>query len=310
MVSSPTPPTLPAAQVRQYSWRHCATKDVYDIRREFVGANRQTNRISPFLPQQVPLVVRAHLLKVVKKVGKSERSRGKHQTDSVFKYLSQSSEKNMTSLFPSCQKLEGGGYPYSVMRECSNSEMNSFNHVSPHTNTIYTLKTSKTRKEEEEVKFKCLGSTNCDVMVSDVIITESNSDVILRDVEVNKPIAGKRYSQQHSLLSKKGFIRSLLSVCSKTFTKMALILAIVISVFGSMFNTKLPERISDIGNSSSLSPSEPLVVLSFLASSTLSSLREFAAAIIGIREGLCSCIHKVMFLNNSKQLIRCMKELQ
>ena len=123
MVSSPTP-TLPAAQVRQYSWRHYATKDVYDIRREFVGANRQTNPISPFLPQQVPLVVRAHLLKVVKKVGKSERSRGKHQTDSVFKYLSQSSEKNMTSLFPSCQKLEGGGYPYSVMRECSNLEMN------------------------------------------------------------------------------------------------------------------------------------------------------------------------------------------
>ena len=77
-----------------------------------------------------------------------------------------------------------------------------------------------------------------------------------------------------------------------------------------MFNIKLPERISEIGNSSSLSPSEPLVVLSFLASSTLSSLREYAAAIIGIREGLCSCIHKVMFLNNSKQLIRCMKVLQ
>ena len=310
MVSSPTPPTLPAAQVRQYSWRHCATKDVYDIRRAFVSANRQTNRISPFLPQQVPLVVRAHLLKVVKKVGKSERARGKHQTDSVFEYLSQSSEKNMTSLFPSCQKLEGGGYPYSAMSKCSNSEMNSFNHVSPHTNNIYTLKTSKTRKEEEEVKFKCLGLTNCDLMVSDVIITESNSDVILRDVEANKPIAGKRYLQQNSLLSKKGFIRSSLSVCSKTFNKMALILAIVISVFGIMFNKKLPKRISEIGNSSSLSPSEPLVVLSFLASSTLSSLREFAAAIIGIREGLCSCSHKVMFLNNSKQLIRCMKVLQ
>ena len=185
MVSSPRPPTLPVAQVRQYSWRHCAKKDVYDIRREFVGVNRQANRISPFLPQQAPLVVRAHLLKVVKKVGKS---------DSVFKYLSQSSDKNMTSLFPSCQKLEGGSYPYSVMSECSNSEMNPFDHVSPHTNTIYTLKTSKTRKKEEEVEFKCLGSTNCDVMVSDVIITESDSDVILRDVEVNKPIAGKRHA--------------------------------------------------------------------------------------------------------------------
>ena len=127
---------MPAAQVRQYSWHHCATKDVYDIRREFVGGNRQTNRISPFLPQQVPLIVRAHLLKVVRKVGRSERSRGKHQTDSVFKYLSQSRERSMTSLFPACQKLDGGDYSCSVIHECSNSEMNSFNHVSPHTNTI------------------------------------------------------------------------------------------------------------------------------------------------------------------------------
>ena len=86
--------------------------------------------------------------------------------------------------------------------------------------------------------------------------------------------------------------------------------SLIWGVTGSMFDTKLSERISEIGNSSSLSPSEPLVVLSFLASSTLSSLREYAAAIIGIREGLCSYIHKVMFLNNNKQLIRCMKVLQ
>ena len=144
--------------------------------------------------------------------------------------------------------------------------------------------------------------------MGDVIVTESNGDVTRRNV--NKPIAGKRYSQQHSLLSKKGFIRSSLSVCSKTFTKMALILAIVISILGSMFNVKLPERISEIGNSSSLSPSELRVVLSFHDYSALSSLRESAAAIIGISEGLCSCIHKVMFSNNSKQLTRCMKVLQ
>ena len=76
LVSSPTPPTLPAAQVRQYSWHHYALKDVSEKRREFVGRNRQANRISPFLPQQVPLVVRAHLLQVVRKVGRSKRSRG------------------------------------------------------------------------------------------------------------------------------------------------------------------------------------------------------------------------------------------
>ena len=50
VASSPRPPTPPAAQVRQYSWRHYAKKKVclYDIRREFVGANKQTNRVSLF----------------------------------------------------------------------------------------------------------------------------------------------------------------------------------------------------------------------------------------------------------------------
>ena len=95
---------------------------------------------------------------------------------------------------------------------------------------IRTLEPLKSRKEKEELKFKRPGSTNCDIIVSNVIITEPDSDVIIRDIEVNKPIAGKRYAQQHSLLSKKGFIRSSLSVCSQTFTKMALILAIVISI--------------------------------------------------------------------------------
>ena len=111
-------------------------------------------------------------------------------------------------------------------------------------------------------------------------------------------------------MSKKGFIKSLLRVCSRTFTKVACILAIVISIFGGLCNIKLPERKSPIVTSSSLSPSEPRVVLSFLDFSVLSSLRESAAAIIGISEGLCSCIHKGMFLNNNKQLIRRRKVLQ
>ena len=51
VASPPRTPTPPAAQVRQYSWRHYAKKEVcsYDIGREFVGANKQTNRASPSL---------------------------------------------------------------------------------------------------------------------------------------------------------------------------------------------------------------------------------------------------------------------
>ena len=75
----PRPPTPPAAQVRQYSWHHYDKKrgDLYDVRREFVGANRQTNRVIPSLPSQAPPVSTAHLMSVVRKVERSERSKGK-----------------------------------------------------------------------------------------------------------------------------------------------------------------------------------------------------------------------------------------
>ena len=145
-------------------------------------------------------------------------------------------------------------------------------------------------------------------MVSDVIVTEANGDVTMRDV--NKPITRKCYAQKHLFVSKKGFIKSSLRVCSRTFTKVALMLTIVISILGGLFNIKLPERKSTIGTSSSLSPSKPRVVLHFHGYSALTILRESATAIIGISEGLCSCIHKVMFSNNSKLPTRCMKVLQ
>ena len=102
------PPTLPAAQVRQYSYRSCAKKNIGDIRREFVGANKQSNHVSSVLSQQAPLVAKVHLMDVVRKVGKSERSKGKHQTDSLFKAPHLSREKNMTSLLHSGRKAERG----------------------------------------------------------------------------------------------------------------------------------------------------------------------------------------------------------
>ena len=176
-----------------------------------------------------------------------------------------------------------------------------------------TLKHLKTRKEEEELKCKRPGSTNCqnnsDVIVSGVIVTESNGDVTMLDV--NKPIARKSYApRKQSLVHSKGILKSSLRVCSQTFTFIALILAIVISVLGGLCNIRLPERKSPIGNSSSLSPSEFRVDLRFLDSSLLSILRESSANIIGISDGLCSCIDKGMFLNNNKQIIRCVKVLQ
>ena len=87
MASPPKPPTLPAAKVRQYSWHYYAKNDITEKRREFVGANKRINRISPLLSQQAPLVSRVHLMKIVRKIGKNERSKGKHLTDCMFKNL-------------------------------------------------------------------------------------------------------------------------------------------------------------------------------------------------------------------------------
>ena len=142
---------------------------------------------------------------------------------------------------------------------------------------IRTLKPFKSRMEKEELKFKHPGSKNCpyhsDVMVSGVI-AEPNNDVTIRDiVDVNRPIARKRYApRKQSLVHSKGILKSSLRVCSRTFTFIALILAIVISVVGGLFNIRLPERKSTIGTSS-----EPLIASIFRASSVLSILREFAA---------------------------------
>ena len=98
----------------------------------------------------------------------------------------------MTSLLSSRSKAEGENQQFSVISEYSNSEIKPVDHVSRKTNNIHTLKLSKDRKDKRDVEFKYPGSTNCDVMVSDVIVTEANGDVTMRDVI--KPIAKKRYA--------------------------------------------------------------------------------------------------------------------
>ena len=208
MASSPRPPTLPADDARK-------DRCLYDKKREFVDASKQTNSVFPFLPQQAPLVARAHLMAVVRKVEKSERSKGKLLKDFVIKCLSQSRGKNITSLLHSSQKSEGENQQCSVIRdntEHSDSEMNQLVHVSQYTKNIYTLKPSETRKEQGEVKFKRPGSANCQ-HTGDVI-----SDVIIRGDDVNNPIARKRHApKKHSLVHTKEFLKNTLSMCSQTF---------------------------------------------------------------------------------------------
>ena len=198
------------------------------------------------------------------------------------------------------QKSEKENQQYSVIcdkAERSNSGLNQLVHVPQYANNIHTLKPLKARKEEDDLKFKCPGSTR----------RQNHSDVI-----VNKPVARKQCAQKkHSLVSKKRFLKSTLSMCSQTFTKVALMLAVVISILGGVLNVKLPGRISTIGTSSLVchecendnnsNSAHPL---------SLAILRESAAAITDLSKGLCSRISKVMFLTGCKQLAGSMKKLQ
>ena len=84
---------------------------------------------------------------------------------------------------------------------------------------------------------------------------------------------------------------------NQTFTKVALILAIVISILGGVLSVKLPGRISTIGTASLVcqeceygNNSNSAHPLSFAI------FRESAAAIIDLSEGLCSRMSKVMLL--------------
>ena len=134
-------------------------------------------------------------MSVVRKVERSERSKGKLQKGSVFKGLHENQGKNIMSSLYSRQKPEGISQQYSVIRdnvERSNSEMNQLVHASHYAYDKNTLKSSKARKEKEEVKFKNSGSMNDDVIECDV--AEHDNDATIRDTDVNKPIARKRYT--------------------------------------------------------------------------------------------------------------------
>ena len=104
MASSPVRSALPAVQVRQYSCHQYAKNDVSDIRQKFVGTNKQKKHVSPSLSQQAPLDSRVHLLQLVERIGKRERSKGKHLSDYKFKEPHLGDRKDMTSLLLPGQK--------------------------------------------------------------------------------------------------------------------------------------------------------------------------------------------------------------
>ena len=236
MASSPTSPTPPAVQVKQYSWRHNAitNKCLYDKRRKFVDSGKHTNHASLLLPQQAPLVSQAHLLSVVRKVGKSERVKGKLQQEFVIKSPSPNRGKTMTSLSFSRQTSEGKEQECSMNTDRSKSETNQFIPRYQYKTNIYTLKPSESGKEQRGIKFKRPGSANC--QNSDDVI----SDGINQGGDVNRLIARKRYTTAKlSFSHTKEFLKVTLNVWKQFFIQLAIILAVTINLIGNGLSMNL-----------------------------------------------------------------------
>ena len=315
MASSPTSPTQPAVQVKQYSWRHnaIANECLYDKRREFVDSGEQTNYVSLLLPQQAPLVSQAHLLSVVWKVGKSERVKGKLQQEFVIK-SPPNRGKTMTSLSYSRQKSEGKDQQCSINTERSKSETNQFIPIYQYKTNIYiyTLKPSDSGKEQRGIKFKRPGSANS--QHSDDVI----SDGINQGGDVNRLIARKHYATTKDSFSyTKEFLKATLNICKQSFIQLAIILAVAISLIESGLNMNLLKLVCTAGlavvvcqecgnNSNGTLP----LAISVLVYAILAILRKSTATITNISKVLGSCFQKVMVFDNKKQLTRCMKVLQ
>ena len=276
------------------------------------------------------------LLTLIWKISKKERPRGKHQRQFVFRYGIQtvvekqqhrSSQfklflrrcdapaeiyKLPTSAGESCKSAEGFPTPVTSPLRSPKPPRTKIKQYAWRNSAkkevcmyIRILKPLKIRKEEE-LEPRHIESTNCqkrsDVIVSGVTIASPDSDVTIRERGINKPIAKKRYAQKRSLVLSKGSFKSSLRLFSQTFVLITFILSLIISVGGGLFNVKLHDHKSTVGNSF-----EPR---KFRASSVLYNLREFLATNTNINGELCFCIDKGRILDNNKQLIGYVKILQ
>ena len=302
LAPSPKLPIIPAVQVRQYSWHYYAKHDASDKRRKFVGTNKRTNPNSLLLPQQKPLVSSVHLMKVVRKIGQQERSRGEHLTVNVFKNHLSNGGKNVTSSSHPDRKVKGGNTSYSIM---CNSGISVFNHKYQHINDKCKLKCSKMQEKETERECSFPGTPDDDGMV-----TSLNNDVTtLWSVDVNRLIARKRFvPRKRSLPYSVGNFKESLRACSRIVTFIAFLLAIVTNVLVGLIDIKRYERKSTVGTSASLSRSENSRGNNCYYS--LSVLRKFLANILGSDKELWPCVIMNTIWKENKQFKRRKEELQ
>ena len=104
-----------------------------------MGTNKRINYVPPSIPQQASSVSRVHLMKLVGRIGKRERSKGRHLTDNMFKEPHLSDKKVMTSLLLPGQKAEERDTQFSLkLKGTNSSEIGLGNHKYPYINNKNT----------------------------------------------------------------------------------------------------------------------------------------------------------------------------
>ena len=179
LASPPANSVMPVVQVRRYSWRSYAKPDTYEKRREFVGTNKQINTNSLLFSPQEPLVSRVHLMKVVRKIGQQERSRGRSLTVDKFNAYCSKGGKNVTSSSHSNRENEGD----KTVTNSGNIGISKSNYKYPGINDKYNSKVTGKQERGREEKLRLPGSLNGKGMVTswihDVTVEEQHGKLSL-----------------------------------------------------------------------------------------------------------------------------------
>ena len=248
----PEASVTPVVQVRIYSWRSYARHDAYDKRGEFVGTNKQINTNSLLFSQQEPLVSRVRLMKVVRKIGQQERSRGRSLTVDKFNEHFSNGGKDVTSSSHSNRK-DGENMTYT---DSGNLGIGKYSYKYPDIDDKYNSKDTGKQEKEQEREFRLPGLPNAKGMVTSLI-----SDVTIREqdgeLSINKLVT-RQYEKTRDCLrsyTEKG-CRKVARIYNKVVAIISFYFIIVTRVLKGIMYPRRCERKSTVGNSKEVSGSE------------------------------------------------------
>ena len=244
---------MPVVQVRRYSWHSYDRHVAYDKRREFVGTSKQINTNSLLFSQQEPLVARVHLMKVVRKIGQQERSRGRHLKIDKFKEHFLSGGKDVTSSSHSNRKVDEKNMTNTDFIELG---IGKRSYKYPEISDKYNSKSTGKREKEGENEPRLPGTPDCKGMVTSRI-----NDVTIREQDgelgISKPVA-RQYKHTGGRLcsvTEKGY-REVIKTYNKIIAVMTFCCILITQVLKGVTSPRRCERKSNVSNSKGVLGSE------------------------------------------------------